>query len=370
MEACSGSACPQKRRSLRSRKLPPYAITSIISKVFESLINIKLSGHLETLHLLSDHQYGFRSSHSCGDFLAYVSHTWDSFLKDYGESVAIALDISKAFDRVWYRQLIAKLPSFGFKLITSFLSNRSIVVRVDGHSSPSLMINSGVPQGSVLSPTLFLLFINDLLSTTTNPIHSYADDSTLHVSSGFRSAPGPNNLLISRRSIVTSMNKDLQSNIEWGDTNLVKFNSSKTQCTVFSLKQESFKPSLIFNEANINADESLSMLGLTFKDDLSWKSHITSLAKSASQKLGILFRFRNYFTNKQLLTLYVGTIRPCMEYCCHIWGRYPEVDLLDKVQSKAFCLISSSTLTDSLPSLSLRRDVTSLSLFCRYYFGM
>ena len=111
------------------------------------------------------------------------------------------------------------------------------------------------------------------------------------------------------------------------------------------------------------------MLGLTFKDDLSWKSHITSLAKSASQKLGILFRFRNYFTNKQLLTLYVGTIRPCMEYCCHIWGRYPGVDLLDKVQSKAFRLISSSTLTDSLPSLSLRCDVASLSLYYRYYFG-
>ena len=146
------------------------------------------------------------------------SHKYSS-LKYYGESVAIALDISKAFDRVWHRQLIAKLPSFGFtpnicKLITSFLSNRSIVVRVDGHSSQSLMINSGVQKGSVLSSTLFLLFINDL-STTTNPIYSYADDSTLHVSSGFRSAPGPNNLLISRRSIVTSMNKDLQSIIEW-----------------------------------------------------------------------------------------------------------------------------------------------------------
>ena len=180
----------------------PIAITSIISKVFESLINIKLSGHLKTHNLLSDHQYGFRSSRSCGDLLAYVSYTWASSLKDYGESVAIALDISKAFDIVWHRQLIAKLPSFGFtpnicKLNTSFLSNWSIVVRVDGHSSPSLMINSGVPQGSFLSPTLFLLFINDPLSTTTNLIHAYADDSTLHVSSGFRSAPGPNNLLIS-----------------------------------------------------------------------------------------------------------------------------------------------------------------------------
>ena len=84
---------------------------------------------------------------------------------------------------------------------------------------------------------------------------------------------------------MASLNKDLQSIIEWGDTNLVKFNSSKTQCTVFSLKHESFKPSLIFYEANINANESLRMLGITFKDDLSWQSHIISLPKPASQKL-------------------------------------------------------------------------------------
>ena len=86
---------------------------------------------------------------------------------------------------------------------------------------------------------------------------------------------------------MTSMNKDIQSINEWGDANLVKFYSSKTQCIVFSFEHESFKPSLIFNEANINADESLSMLGLTFKDDPSWKS--LSLADSVSQKLGILF---------------------------------------------------------------------------------
>ena len=98
------------------------------------------------------------------------------------------------------------------------------------------------------------------------------------------------------------------------------------------------------------------------------ESHNLS-CKVCFTEIGILFKFRNYFTNKQLLTFYVGTIRPCMEYCCHIWGRYLGVDLLDKVQSKAFRLISSSTLTDSLPSLSLCRDVASLFLYYRYYSG-
>ncbi|WP_435321316.1 reverse transcriptase domain-containing protein, partial [Klebsiella pneumoniae] len=95
-----------------------------------------------------------------------------------------------AFDRLWNKALVSKLPSFGFypslcTFISSLLSDRSIAAVVDGHSSSPKSINSGVPHGSVLSPTLFLLFINDLLNLTQCPIHSYADDSTLHFSTSF-----------------------------------------------------------------------------------------------------------------------------------------------------------------------------------------
>merc|ERR1712120_64657 len=129
-----------------------------------------------------------------------------------------------------------------------------------------------------------------------------------------------------------------------GGSNMVKFNSSKTQCTIFSLKHSSFEPNLLFNNINLTPNDNLYMLGLLFSSDLTWKSHITQLAKSASQKLGVLFRFRNYFNSRQLLTLYVGTIRPCMEYCSHVWGHSPGVELLDRVESKAFRLIASPPL--------------------------
>lgn len=218
-------------------------------------------------------------------------------------------------------------------------------------------------------PNLFLLFINDLLSTTTNPIHSYADDSTLHMSSEFAAPPTGPALATSRSIIEASINHDLDSIAEWGTSNLVKFNRSKTQSTPFSLKKTLFNPKLNFDSGALVTGDSLSMLGLTFHTDLTWKIHITSLAKAASKKLGVLFRFRNYFNSRQLYTLYIGTIRPCMEYCSHIWGSSPGVELLDRVESKAFRLISSPPLTDPLPSLSLRRDVASLSLFYRYYFG-
>ena len=147
-----------------------------------------LSSHQRSNNLLSDHQYGFRKARSTGDLLSYLTHTWSSSLRDFGESFVVALDISKAFDRVWHKALLAKLPAYGFtpsfcKLISSFLSNRFISVVVDGATSASFPVSSGVPQGSVLSPTLFLLFINDLLHATASDVHSFADDSNLHKSS-------------------------------------------------------------------------------------------------------------------------------------------------------------------------------------------
>ncbi len=145
-------------------------------------VNRKFLKHLSSFNLLSDHQYGFRKGRSTGDRLAFLSDSWSSSLSCFGETFAVALDISKAFDRVWHKALLSKLPSCGFypalcSFLSSFLSGRSIAAVVYGHCSTSKPIDSGVPQGSVLSPTLFLLFINDL-SLTNCPIHSYADDTS------------------------------------------------------------------------------------------------------------------------------------------------------------------------------------------------
>ena len=112
--------------------------------------------------------------------LSYVTSIWSSALRDFGESFIVALDISKAFDRVWHKSLLSKLPSFGFSpsicsLLLNYLSDRSLSVVVDGSVSPPLPINSGVPHGCVLSPTLLLIFINDLLANTSNHTNSHAE---------------------------------------------------------------------------------------------------------------------------------------------------------------------------------------------------
>ena len=181
---------PKKGDCSNPSNYRPIALTSTVAKVFETLLNSHFIKHLESNNLLSDHQYGFRKARSTGDLLSYLTHVWSSSLRNFGESFVVALDISKAFDRVWHKALLAKLPAYGFtpsfcKLISSFLSNRFTSVVVDGATSASFPVSSGVPQGSVLSPTLFLLFINDLLHATASDVHSFADDSNLHKSSSF-----------------------------------------------------------------------------------------------------------------------------------------------------------------------------------------
>ncbi len=163
--------------------------------------------------LLSDHQCGFRKGRSTGDLISLLTDFWSSSHSRFGETFSVALDISKAFDRVWHISLLSKLPSFGFypslcSFISSFLSARSISAMVDGHCSSPKPINNGVPQGSVLSPTLFLLFIRDL-SVTNCPIHSFADDFTLHFSTPFDRRPTLHDLQDSRLEAAERWTSDL-----------------------------------------------------------------------------------------------------------------------------------------------------------------
>ncbi len=178
---------PEKGARSMPSSYRPIALISCFSKAFKTILNRKFLKHLSSFNLLSDHQYGFRKGRSTGDLLAFLTDS----LSRFGETYTVALDISKAFDRVWHKAQLSKLPSYGFypalcSFFSSFLSLRSIAAVVDGHCSTPKPINSGVPQGSVLFPTLFLLFINDLLSLTNCLIHSYADDTTLHYSTSFK----------------------------------------------------------------------------------------------------------------------------------------------------------------------------------------
>ena len=157
----------------------------MVCKVFQKLVNNRIVDHLEKYGLFSDFQYGFRSSLSTADLLTIVSDRIARFFKRSGATLAVALDISKAFDRVWHAGLLHKLESYGisgqiFGLISSFLSNRRLQLVLDGKLPQEYPVNAGVPQGSILGPTLFLLYMNDLPDDVICNIAVCADDTTLY----------------------------------------------------------------------------------------------------------------------------------------------------------------------------------------------
>ena len=163
----------------------PVSLVSVVSKVFEKLVNNRIVDHREKCGLFSDFQYGFRSSRSTVGLPTVVSDRIGGAFNRSGTARAVALDISKAFERVWHAGLLHKLKTYGisgqiFGLISSFFSNRLLRVVLDGKSSQKYPVNAGVLQGFIPGPTLFLLYISDLPDNVICNIAICADDTTLY----------------------------------------------------------------------------------------------------------------------------------------------------------------------------------------------
>jgi len=212
-----------------------------------------------------------------------------------------------------------------------------------------------------------------LLTTTSNPIHSFADDSTLDSSYSFTTVAEANQPSVqqARTNVSNSLNRDLKEICDWGSVNRVNFNASKTQCCLLSVKLNPSIPSLFFENVNIENSESINILGMEITSKLSWNNHIFSIAKNAAKCLGFLWRSKKYFTSSDLLIIYKTYIRPRLEYNSHIWAGAPQTCLqyLDRVQKWAIKIINDANISKDLTSLSHRRNVGALSLFYRYLLG-
>ena len=346
----------------------PISLLSVISKLLEAVINQRVLAHLSKNNLLSDKQYGFRSSRSTADALTVFTHRISQALYVNRDVRAVALDISKAFDKVWHKGLLLKLACYGISgnvlaVIESFLSNRSLQVVVSGQTSDAHKINAGVPQGSLLGPTLFLIFINDLPLDIVSSLNMYADDTTVY---------GQTSKTCSDTVLAANLTSDLEHVVKWGKSWLVSFNSSKTKLLSFHHHKGSPSfPPVQMAETTLNEAPCLDrLLGLKFTPDLKWNSYILSVAKETGMMVGSFFRTRNFLTPAAIHYLYKSQIRPRMEYCCHIWAGSPKCSLscLDRVQRRMRWLIGDA-LFKTLQPLSHRRNVASLSLLYRYYSG-
>lgn len=297
----------------------PIAILPYLSKVFEKIMYKQMIQHIEKNSLLSDKQSGFRQKRSCVTTLIDVSEEIRASIDNEKMSFLTLLDHSKAFDSVDYDILLIKLRKmFGFsscalKLIYEYLTNRQQVVMSDQNKSFPVSVSCGVPQGSILGPLLFSLYINDLPNVIkTCNIHMYADDVQLYTSC----AIGDVNYCIQ------NINMDLKSVFDWAKGNGLTLNPNKSNALVlYKAKYDTNNlPNIHLNGTIIKYVESVKNLGIIFNSTLSWNNHINNICGKVYGIMRSVWSTQ-YFTPQKIKLLIAKTfILPTLLYGCEIFS--------------------------------------------------
>ena len=275
----------------------------------ERCIHKELFNYIYEHNLLTPLQSGFIP----GDSTTFqLLHTYHMFCEavDSGKDVHVVFcDISKAFDRVWHRGLIHKLRDMGcseslLKWFTGYLSNRRRRVVLNGLASEWTFITAGVPQGSILGPLLFLVYINDIVSELQAHVRLFADDTSLYIV-----VENPNNAAI-------TLNNDLSFISTWGDDWLVNFNATKNLSMILSLKRD--QP-LYMNGVLVRNTSLHKHLGLTLANNCSWTEHINNITNTAWHRLNLLRVLKFKINRNALEKMYISFIRPLLEYSNVVW---------------------------------------------------
>ena len=319
----------------------PISILSVFSKLFEKLVHKRLISYLCHKRIIYNKQFGFRPGYSTYMALLDFCDKIANALENKEFVIGIFLDLSKAFDCLSHDILLEKLEYYGIRGITlewfkSYLQNRKQFVQANGHSSPIQAINVGVPQGSVLGPLLFILYINDLqfASNILNPI-LYADDS---------------NLFISGRDIMNTcavLNNELNQVNQWFLANKLKLNVDKTSCMIFKTRNKKIDLNNVnIHIAGINVPivHSTKFLGVTLDDHLTWKNHVDEVCCKISRAIGAINRISTLVPSNVLLNLYFTMILPHIMYCNIVWGNCSNY-LLNRIhilQKRAIRIITNS----------------------------
>jgi hypothetical protein len=292
----------------------PIALTSCLSKKFERCIFKHVYNFFLDNNVISVLQSGFKPGDSTAFQLIDIYNIILQAVDNGKEVRAVFCDISKAFDRVWHKGLLAKLHSCGIrgKLLAwfnSYLSNRSQTVVINGVHSDSKPVLAGVPQGSVLGPLLFLVYINDITTGITSNIRLFADDTSLFI------------VIEDARIASEIINDDLKIISQWANTWQVKFSPAKTEAMLFTRKRvPSNKFPLKLNDTIIPEVDEHKHFGVCFQSNCSWHSHITHVCSKVGPLINCLRSFKYRLNRTYLELLYKAYILPIFDYCDHVWS--------------------------------------------------
>ena len=356
----------------------PISLTSHLIKIFERVIQKKVVEYLEENGLLNHNQHGFRKGFSClSELLAHFNDIIDN-MSNGSRTDTIYLDFSKAFDRVDHDLLLKKIQLFGingklFEWIKAFLCYRTQKVAVDGSYSNSMPVQSGVPQGTVLGPLLFLIFIDDMSRVIKHStLRLFADDSRL-----LKSIDSPSDIL--------QLQEDLSSVINWSIDNNMKLHHKKFElichepylasATVRLFSQLPFAYThcdIVYTteEALIEPSDLVRDIGISVTSEYNFSAHINQICSKAGNKLSwILSAFKSR-KSMPLMVLYTSLVRSLVEYCCPLWSpcTVSEIQKLEAIQRR---LTSNISGLQHLDDCSLLKALGLMSLQrCRELFNI
>lgn len=301
----------------------PISLLSIFNRIFEKLVHSRLTNFIEKHNLLNNAQYGFRKGFSTSHAILDLISTIQANMDKKRFSCAVFIDLKKAFDTVNHSILLKKLNYYGIRGLTndwfeSYLSGRTQTTEVGSNVSGKKHCLYGVPQGSVLGPLLFLLYINDIVKASTLfTFFLFADDT---------------NLLYANKDLKMLeriVNSELVKLCNWLTANKLTLNIKKSNFVIFRPHQKKISTSIVIKipdqalgkYISLENKEYVKFLGLLIDSKLSWKNHIDYISTKISKSIGLIAKLRYFVPQNTLITLYWSLVHPYLNYGISAWGQ-------------------------------------------------
>ena len=346
----------KKKDKLNKDNYRSVNLLPILSKVFERILFNQIYEFIDGK--LHKYLSGFRKGYSCQDILIRMTEDWRMQLDNGMKVGVIAIDLSKAFDCMPHGLLLAKLSAYGFDddscmLMKSYITERKQRVKIGEHFSDWVHNIKGVPQGSILGPLLFNIFINDLLYFNfCCKVYNYADDNTLSCSES--------DVEILKQKMIV----DCQLAMKWFDMNSMKANASKFQFMLLSRNEQpvAFNDVIRICDAEIKPSNYVNILGVEIDKDLKFNLHIDEVCRSTGKQINALKRIKHFLEKGCKMTIYNSYINSNFNYCSIVWmlTNKCNMDKLERTNKRA---LRFATNKESLCYESICKDESQLTVF-------